>query len=256
MINKLKSMELDYIRCFSEEKKHENYIEFYDNRFRNTYTSNISILNKALKNNELIELINKEVSLYIKKGKDFLNFEVNDILDKNFSKSFLIKPKRVDTFNYLSIESKKYEEMPELEDIIIKKVCSKEEYKKLIDISVKDNEGVLGRGYSIKRIKRKIQVYKDESNNLSSYICYYKNEPIGSYELLFKDGICKIEDFGVLKEYRRRGIGTYILKNILRENHKNGVNTNYLIAEKDGEAEKLYKRLGFVKYGEKTQFIW
>ena len=39
MINKLKNMELEYIRCFAEEKEFENHIEFRDEMFRDTYTA-------------------------------------------------------------------------------------------------------------------------------------------------------------------------------------------------------------------------
>lgn len=256
MIGELKEVELDYVRCFSEEKKHENHIEFYDRNFRDTYTGNISILNRDLEDSKLVELINELVSSYKKRGKNFLNFEISNTLDKDLVSNFFSKPKRVDRFDYLMIKNEEDIEIPELEDVFIKKVSNKEEYKNLINISVMDNAPILGRGYSIKRIKRKIQVYKDKENNLDSYICYYKGKPIGSYELLLKDGICKLEDFGVLKEYRGRGFGTFILKNILKENYLNGVSITYLIAEKDGEAESLYKKLGFIKCGEKTQFIW
>lgn len=256
MISKLKKVELEYVRCFAGERKFESHIEFRDRNFRNTYTSNVSVLNKDIEEAELIKVINAEIKIYKKKGRDFLNFEINEEVSKEVIENLIIRPLRVDRFNYFLIESRKYEELPVKEDIILKKAEDTKDFENLIDMNIKDNAKSLGRSYAKYRINRKIQAYKDLENNLASYICYKGEIPIGSCELLVKDNICKMEDFGVLEEYRGQGVGSFIIREVLKNNYEKGISYTYVICEKKCKAERLYKKLGFKKYGEKTQLIW
>ena len=256
MINKLKNMELEYIRCFAEEKEFENHIEFRDEMFRDTYTSNVSVINKYIDDNELINIINNKFKIFKEKKKHFLNIEINEYVSEDIIKILIKRPKRGDRFNYLLIESMNYSNLDQEGQVFLKDVKSSSEFKNLIDVNVKDNEKILGRSYSLYRIKRKIKSYKDSKNNLEAYICYCNNKPIGSCEVLRIDKICKIEDVGILKRYRGKGFGSYMINKILEENHKRGIEYTYLISEEKGEAERLYIRLGFTKFAEKTQLIW
>ena len=47
-----------------------------------------------------------------------------------------------------------------------------------------------------------------------------------------------------------------MIKSLLEDNCKKGIEYTYLITERNGVAEKLYKKLGFIKLAEKTQLIW
>lgn len=256
MINKLKNMELEYVRCFSDEKEFENHIEFRDRIFRDTYTSNVSIIKSTVDDCELIDIINNEFKIFKRRGRDFLNLEINKYVSSEVIKKFLKRPKRIDRFNYLLIESANCKPLEKKQSIYLKRVEEREEFKSLIDINVKDNEKILGKSYSLYRIKRKVKAYRDDKNNLESYLCYYKETPIGSCEVLRIDNICKIEDVGILEKYRGNGFGTYMIKSLLEDNCKKGIEYTYLITERNGVAEKLYKKLGFIKFAEKTQLIW
>ena len=256
MINELKNVELEYVRCFSKEKNFENHIEFKDEEFRDTYTSNVSILKNDISDEKLITLINREIKFLNTRKKDFLNFEINKEVSKDIIKKFIRKPKRIDVFNYFVIESQKFKNMNQIEYAFIKKAEKKEEFKKILDINVKDNGEILGRSYALYRIKRKIKAYKDANNNLESYICYYEEKPVGACEVLRKDNICKIEEVVILKKYRCKGLSANMIRTILEENCERGVEYTYLICEQNGKAENLYKRLGFYSCGKKTQLIW
>lgn len=256
MINKLRNVELEYVRCFAEEKEFESHIEFRDEMFRDSYTGNVSVIKRDIDDEELIDVINKEVKVFRERRGHFLNIEVNKYISQDIIKNLMRKPKRVDRFNYLLIDSIKYRDLEENGQLFLKDVKSNSEFKNLIDVNVKDNEKALGRSYALYRIKRKIKSYKDTRNNLESYLCYYDNKPIGSCEVLRIDNICKIEDIGILEKYRGKGFGTYMINKILENNHKRGIEYTYLISEEKSKAENLYKRLGFTKLSEKTQLIW
>lgn len=256
MINELKKVELEYVRCFSTEKHFENYIEFADNKFPDTFTGNVTVFNDNVKHSEILDVINKDIVLYKKGMKDFLNFEVNDKVKKNIINDFIIKPYRMDKFIYMMIENKKFVNMNKKDNVVLKNVNCEEDLNNFIKMNVKDNIPFVGKSYSEKRMKRKVQVYKDLSNKLNPYICYKNNVPIGSLEVLIYNNICKVEDFLILKKYRNQGFGTHVIREILKKNYEKGIDYTYIIAESKGRAVNFYKKLGFTNMGEKTQIIW
>jgi ribosomal protein S18 acetylase RimI-like enzyme len=77
------------------------------------------------------------------------------------------------------------------------------------------------------------------------YLGYFEGKPAGISALLSLGKIGGIFNVGTLKEYRRRGIGTaltvYALKNSIFE----GNDLHTLQTAKGGEAERLYKKIGF-----------
>ena len=82
------------------------------------------------------------------------------------------------------------------------------------------------------------------------HIIICNNEPIGIYAFhITENGDCFIDEISLIKEYQHNGIGTSILKNQIKENHKNKVRT-ILQVFKDNPAKKLYEKLGFKVYGE------
>lgn len=82
------------------------------------------------------------------------------------------------------------------------------------------------------------------------HIILLNNKPIGVYAWhITDDGDCFINEISLLKDYQRRGIGTEILKEQLRENKNKKIRT-ILQVFKDNQAKKLYERLGFTVYGE------
>lgn len=82
------------------------------------------------------------------------------------------------------------------------------------------------------------------------HIIICNNEPIGIYAFhITENGDFFINEISLIKEYQHNGIGTSILKNQIKENHKNKVRT-ILQVFKDNPAKRLYEKLDFKVYGE------
>ena len=81
-------------------------------------------------------------------------------------------------------------------------------------------------------------------------IIIFNDVEIGVFSFyMLENDVCRINEINILKEYQRKGIGSYILENKLKENSDKNIKT-ILQVFKDNPAFKLYKRLGFEVYEE------
>ncbi|MBE6051616.1 MAG: GNAT family N-acetyltransferase [Clostridium sp.] len=256
MINLLKDTEIKYVRCYSQEKEYKNTIRFWDDNFKNLYASNLTVLIENLDLDKTVKILIDEIKLNKKSNKRFLNFEVNKEISREELREFNIRPSRVDRFDYMVINTNEKESIPYNNDIEIRKVTSNKEYEDLININIKDNIKSLGYGYARTRILRKVSVYKDEKNKLTAFLIYKNNIPIGSCELFINNNVAKLEDIGILREYRGKGFGSFTLEYMIKMCGLNNIEYFYVITEKLGCAKKVYERIGFKKVGDKTQIIF
>lgn len=77
------------------------------------------------------------------------------------------------------------------------------------------------------------------------YVAYVDGKPVGTsflFSLLKTGGIFNI---GTLKEYRKRGIGTTLTVHAVMESIKEGNDLHTLQTAKGGDAEGLYRKIGF-----------
>ena len=82
------------------------------------------------------------------------------------------------------------------------------------------------------------------------YLAKINELPIGTARIREeKKGAFKIERMAVLKEYRKKGAGKAIIKEILKH-YLNLNKVNNLILNSQIEAKDFYKKFGFVEVGE------
>ena len=82
----------------------------------------------------------------------------------------------------------------------------------------------------------------------NAFIIMDKDKAIGFYNgEILENGNYEIGNICLIKEYQNKGIGTYILKNVLDENKDRNIEIQYF---KQNPVGKLYTRLGFVPNGE------
>ena len=82
------------------------------------------------------------------------------------------------------------------------------------------------------------------------YLAKINKLPIGTARIREeKKGTFKIERMAVLKEYRKKGVGKAIIKEIFKH-YSNFNKVNYLILNSQIEAKDFYKKFGFVEVGE------
>lgn len=78
------------------------------------------------------------------------------------------------------------------------------------------------------------------------YLLYYKNQPIATARWRSTDNGIKLERFALLKEFRNRGLGTVLLKEILKDVIPLG---ELIYLHSQVVASNYYKRVGFVETG-------
>lgn len=87
------------------------------------------------------------------------------------------------------------------------------------------------------------------------YVAYVDGKPVGTsflFSLMKTGGIFNV---GTLKEYRKRGIGTILTVHAINESVKEGNALHTLQTTKGGNAERLYKEIGFVTDHTASWFI-
>ena len=77
------------------------------------------------------------------------------------------------------------------------------------------------------------------------HLAFVEDKPVGIYLLSSVNRTGGIFCVGTLKEYRRRGIGTTLVSHAIMTSINEGNNLHTLQAGKGGNAERLYKTLGF-----------
>ncbi|MGL4107640.1 GNAT family N-acetyltransferase [Clostridium sp. LP20] len=251
-----KNVEIEYIRSFSKELKTEKFNRFWDENGENIYANNITIIKDELSAEEIVEIVSNEIDYRKKLRKGFCIVEIynNDI--KKILRGINQKVSSIDKFDYMSVETIKYKELNSRSDYSISEVKTNDDYKKLEELSIKDNTSTMGRPYSRYRINRKINAYKDDSNSLKVFLCARDRIAIGSLEFLKHNEFVKIEDFGFLKKYRNQGYGTSFLRDILKHAYENNIKYAYVITDSKDTAKNMYAKCGFKKIGEKTQLIF
>ena len=77
------------------------------------------------------------------------------------------------------------------------------------------------------------------------YLAYVERKPVGTCLLLSAMKTGGIFGVGILKEYRRRGIGTTLTIRAIVDSINEGNDLHTLQTEKGGHAERLYRKSGF-----------
>lgn len=256
MINYLIDCDLEYIRCFSRELDEKEVYRFSDNNLEEMYANNITVLKERFSDDQVIRIINREIKERRKANKEFLVIEVKGRVNREVLKAIKIRPTILSKLDYMIIDTNRYKYMKGSDNCSIKEVITEEQFRDAINISILDNAPFMGEKFSRDRINRKVIVYREEGSKLSAYLCYKGNIAIGSCEMFLSKKIAKIEDFGVLKQYQRKGYGTAMLKHLLMEANSRGVGFAYVVTDSSDTAKYMYKKCGFLKIGEKTQILY
>ena len=94
--------------------------------------------------------------------------------------------------------------------------------------------------------KHFVEKYKD-----NIWIIQVNHTPVGFFAgQVIGNGNYHLGTIVIIPEYQGQGIGTQVLRNIIKKNHKRNIEIKYF---KKNPVGHLYSRLGFVKYGE-TQY--
>lgn len=91
--------------------------------------------------------------------------------------------------------------------------------------------------------------YLQNYKNKSFDIIMYENQPAGRLYINRENDDIRIVDIAVLKEFRNKGIGSFLMKRLLEESDKNNIPLS-LHVEYNNPVLNWYEKLGFQKISE------
>lgn len=84
-----------------------------------------------------------------------------------------------------------------------------------------------------------------KGKGVKHYLAYLDDRPVGTASLFSTSKVGCILNVSTLKEYRKNGIGTELTVHAISESVKAGNNLHTLPTDKGGEAERIYRKIGF-----------
>ena len=111
----------------------------------------------------------------------------------------------------------------------------------------------------LQEVKDALRVWQHYARHGTAYTAEYNGIPVGSanlyintYEKLRYQSLFAIV---VDKAHRGKGIGTKLLEHVIKEAKRLGVKTLHLEVYEGNPAQRLYERMGFLRYGMHKKFL-
>jgi len=241
----INSCEIAYISCFCKCCEDEQIIRYRDSQLTDMYDHNFTFIKKALSKDALQQVIREEIEQNLHENKDFCKITM-DVLPDEKCLEVLDRKLEIEHYGKYAYISMKSPEWKTTDACQILKMTDPSMIEDLASMDLIHDSGSSGEDFCNRRARRRGEVYLSEIP-LDSYICYFNGIPVGNCDLFLHNSTAKIEDFAVLPEYQRRGIGTTILKHMIDTALMKSAATIYLIADEDDTAKEMYLKLGFVK---------
>ncbi|MCL5786319.1 MAG: GNAT family N-acetyltransferase [Candidatus Thermoplasmatota archaeon] len=96
----------------------------------------------------------------------------------------------------------------------------------------------------------------------ASFVAYLKGKPCGCVLVTSRGHIspggrtCMLGSIFVMQEFRKRGIGEFMLRHSMAEAAKAGYTTMWLMVNLENPAMSLYQKLGFTQTDQKETFVY
>lgn len=255
MLSKFLSTEIEYIKKFTENHEDEEIIRFYDNSLPDMYMHNFIFIKKDICENSFRKIVIEELENRKNQNADFLRIEFNFSINHDVIRNLPLIP-QVTKYDYMYIAPEMSDSLSGNEECVIKEALSTEVLNEGMEVDILANQSGMGAEFAKKRIYRKSEVYRQRNSNLSLYVCYHNDMPIGNCEFMVNNDIAKIEDFDIVKNYQRKGFGTSLLKYLLEKGKEHNIEFAYLITDSEDTAKEMYKKCGFKTIGQKTELFF
>jgi ribosomal protein S18 acetylase RimI-like enzyme len=94
------------------------------------------------------------------------------------------------------------------------------------------------------------QSYRMHYSSIDDRIILFKGEPAGRLILVRTGQEIRLADIALRPAYRRAGIGTVLIKDLMNEAENAGKPIRLQVETQNQQAHSLYERLGFTTTGE------
>ncbi|WP_160680071.1 GNAT family N-acetyltransferase [Clostridium sp. C8-1-8] len=251
---KIKRCELEYIKAFCAMDEKKDVIRVRDDSLKDMYYHNYTYLKKDIPTYELRLIIDEEIIYRKEERSNFCNFIIDSTIDSSLEEILDIRPS-VSRNGYYLFDKTYFDTLKSLRDCTIKKVTNEQLIEDSLFCDLQQDVEAVGKDFCERRAYRRGKIYVTDKG-VDSYNCYYDGTIVGKCDMFIYDGIAKIEDFGVIPKYQRKGYGTTILKHLINIAMEAQCHTIYLVADEEDTPKDMYLRIGFTKVGDRTDLLF
>ncbi|MFP1648714.1 GNAT family N-acetyltransferase [Enterococcus mundtii] len=245
----VKQCEKHYTKCMAEEQTEGKVIRFTDERLLDMYDLNFTLIAESDSQEELLDMIKREVLLRKEQKHSFCKIQIYFQLDSE-QLAKVEQQVEIETDGFYLFDLSKFDHIRSRTDCKVIKVTNFSQLKEKLMIELEDETDPDYMAFVENKEKRKEEVYLSEGK-INTYLCYDEtNQVVGSCDLFIHQGIAKIEDFHIISEEQRKGYGTTLIKELMKDALEQGATKVYLVANEDETAKEMYLKLGFEKIGE------
>ena len=249
MLDKIQECDSAMVNFFCETQEHENFTRFRDNKFTLMYAHNFTKIKNV--NDETPQLIESEIANNKNEGKDYCLIRLpNDAPVPKTSQT-----PSVDVNGIYTAKASSLVNMKTNQAFSIAKVDSQEMLKDVLRLSLEESEEDYGADFCNGRTKRYGEAYLSDKG-VDCYLCYVDEAAIGRCELFAYGDLAYIEDFYISPSHQRKGYGTTMFMELVKNAMEKGVTTIYLLADEEDTPKEMYKKMGFEKISQYTELLF
>jgi spore maturation protein CgeE len=244
---------------FAEIEEHEFFIKCTDSKLPSMYSHNCIMLKETLNGPELHAQIEKLLAEARQNEAKHLNI----VLHPN--QEFAITAWEADAFEhsallYMAVPFDDYQGVKAHAECTVYEVTSPSHHRDsiLLDVAcgITEEEEHSNYRFAYKRAHRKQPEFERHAPAISQYIAYLNDVPVGKCEVFHHQEGIHVEDFSVIAECQRKGIGTAILNTIAENGKALGAKELFLTTDAADTAKEMYKKLGFQTIGVEHHLLW
>lgn len=259
VIERILETEKSYLAEFSKVEMFADYTRYRDISMPDMYSHNFTWIREPQDFKALSKIIDQEIYFRRTEQADYLRVMIDGWVSLDDLKKIVNQANDkvvIDRMDYYYRNSDDWSRLPEKEDVQV--ILATEphvfEHGKAVDIIA--NYKHMEVGFAVRRINRKLDIYKDDAKNTSLYVCYHKEEPVGNCELHICPHAAKIEDFDIVDIYQRKGFGTQVVKALMKAANDKGVKTVYMVTDHEDTAKEMYEKNGFTLAGYRYEILF
>lgn len=246
---KIKTMEHNYISQFSTSNETDTTVIYQDPTIKDMYTHNFTLYKDT-------KTLSDDITAAINQNQpSFYRLETYQDVSSLDLSSLPLLPE-ITIYDFYHIDASQYHTLQETKDCSVVKATTQKHFMDGSHVDIEANTPNMGREFAVRRINRKLEVYTNKNTQIDFYVCYYKGIPVGNIEYAYSDTIVKLEDFDILPDYQRMGLGRTVLKHLLKRAHDNHIKDVYLVTDRADSAKTMYQKCGFKPVLQKTELFF
>ena len=255
MINQIIETELKYKKCFCSVEEFGHFFRFSDKQLLDMRAHNLIVFKPQASDVDKVILIKDEIEKRKSEGFDFLLLASFEAIDAKVIEKLSEKAES-EVYDFMMIETDRASEMKTIANVSVKIADNDQLFFHGRYVDIEANKKEMTEDFATRRIDRKLKAYRDDKIPLNLFVSYLEDIPVGNSEIFLNEGLAKIEDFDILENYQRKGIGTHFMRSMLERISEQNIKYAYVVTDHEDTAKEMYSKLGFKYIASVTELLF